>query len=71
MKWVQRQNGNPLVLLENFNIAEQYGSAIAVAKTIQLSVKNKTGIEIVFKTVEGEPVLNALQVKKINVAKQE
>ena len=62
---------NDKLLLENFNIAEQYGSAIAVAKTLKLSVKNNSGIEIVFKPVEGEPVLNALQVKKINAAKEE
>ena len=57
---------NDKLVLERFDITEQYGSAVAVAKTIKLSVKNNTGIEIIFKPVEGEPVLNALQVKKIS-----
>ena len=57
---------NDKLVMERFNITEQYGSAVAVAKTIKLSVKNNSGIEIIFKAIEGEPVLNALQVKKIN-----
>jgi beta-galactosidase len=57
-------NGN--LLLDNFDISSQYGSATAVSKKIKLTVTGNTGIEIDFKPVEGEPVLNALQVKKIN-----
>jgi beta-galactosidase len=56
-------NGN--LLLDHFDIATQYGSATAVSKKIKLTVTDNTGIEIEFKTVEGEPVLNALQVKKL------
>lgn len=56
-------NGN--LLLDNFDIAAQYGSATAVSKKIKVTVTGSTGIEIDFKTVEGEPVLNALQVKKM------
>ncbi len=55
-------NGN--LLLYNFDIAEQYGSATAVIKTVIVTVTGTGGIEIDFKAVEGESVLNALQVKK-------
>ena len=56
---------NGKLFLENFNIAEQYGSFTGIAKTIQLSVKNGNGIKIIFNAVEGEPILNAVQVKAI------
>ncbi len=55
---------NGKLLLNNFDIAEQYGSATAVTKTLSVTVSGTTGIEIDFKSIEGEPVLNALQVKK-------
>ncbi|RXK59932.1 DUF4982 domain-containing protein [Lacibacter luteus] len=57
-------NGN--LLLDNFDIAAQYGSATAVSKKVKVSVTGNTGIEIDFRSVEGEPILNALQVKKLN-----
>lgn len=56
---------NGRLLLDNFDIAAQYGSATAVIKKIHLTVAGNTGIEIDFKTVEGEAVLNAIQLKKI------
>ncbi|MEP6674930.1 MAG: glycoside hydrolase family 2 TIM barrel-domain containing protein [Ferruginibacter sp.] len=55
---------NDSVMLENFNIAEQYGIAKPVDKKIMLQVKDN-GLEIRFKAITGEPVLNALQLKKI------
>jgi beta-galactosidase len=55
---------NDSLVLENFNITEQYGTAAAVTKTYKVNVKGDRGIDIVFKPIEGEPVLNALQVKK-------
>ncbi len=57
---------NGKLLLDNFDIVEQYGSATAVSKTVTVTVTGATGIEIDFKAVEGEPVLNALQVKNVN-----
>lgn len=57
-------NGN--LLLDNFDIASQYGSVTAVSKSVKLTVTGTTGIEIDFRSVEGEPVLNAVQVKKLN-----
>ena len=62
---------NDKLLLENFNITEAYGPAVAVKKTISLSIRNNNGIDILFKPVIGEPVLNAVQVKRINVVKPE
>ena len=52
-------------MLENFNITGQYGAASSVSKVVRLSVKDNNGIEIVFKPVEGDPILNALQLKRI------
>lgn len=57
---------NKQLLLDNFDIAAQYGTATAVKKTTNITITNDSGIEIVFESVEGEPVLNALQVKKID-----
>jgi beta-galactosidase len=57
-------NGN--LLLDNFDIAAQYGSATAVSKKKVVIVTGNAGIEIDFRSVEGEPVLNAVQVKKLN-----
>ncbi len=56
---------NGKLWLDNFDITGQYGPSTAVAKTTRVIVANNTGIEISFKAIEGEPVLNALQVKKI------
>lgn len=57
---------NGKMLLDHFNIAEEYGLAKAVAKTAIVIVNNENGILIDFVPVEGEAVLNALQLKKIN-----
>lgn len=56
---------NNELFLDHVDLAAQYGVATAVAKKIRLQVKDGQGIEISFKPVEGEPVLNAVQVKKI------
>ncbi|EHQ24422.1 glycoside hydrolase family 2 sugar binding [Mucilaginibacter paludis DSM 18603] len=56
---------NDKLTLEDFNIAEQYGKARAVSKKMQLVVTDDNGIRILFRAKKGEPVLNALQVKKI------
>jgi beta-galactosidase len=52
-------------LLQNFNIAEEYGLSKAVIKSATVVINDKGGILIDFQPVEGEPVLNALQLKKI------
>lgn len=58
---------NGKLLLENFDMAGQYGSATAIARKMQVQVPGNKGIEIYFKPIEGEPVLNALQVKKTGI----
>ena len=57
-------NGN--TVLKNFNIAGQYGVARALDKKIIVEVNDDHGIEIRFKAIAGEPVLNALQLTKID-----
>ncbi len=56
-------NGKPL--LRNFNIAEEYGVVTPVIKKAVIKVESEEGITIDFDAVEGEPVLNALQVKRL------
>jgi len=56
---------NGKILLQNFNIAEEYGVVTPVIKTTTVRVEGDNGIVIDFEPVEGEPVLNALQVKKL------
>lgn len=51
-------------LLYNFNIAEEYGVVTPVVKKTIVKVNDEEGITIDFEAVEGEPVLNALQVIK-------
>jgi beta-galactosidase len=56
---------NGKLVLDNFDISAQYGTATAVTKTIRVVVSTDAGIGIDFESIEGEPVLNALQVKKV------
>ncbi|MCU7552759.1 malectin domain-containing carbohydrate-binding protein [Chitinophagaceae bacterium LB-8] len=56
---------NDVMVMDNLNLAKQYGVARAVAKKVKVSVRDQSGIIIRFNAVKGEPVLNALQVKRI------
>lgn len=56
-------NGTPY--LENFDIAATYGVARAASIKMKVIVKNEEGISITFKPLQGEPVVNALQLKKV------
>jgi beta-galactosidase len=51
-------------IAENLNLAQQYGYATPVVKTMALSVKQNESIVISFEAIEGEPVLNAVQLKR-------
>ncbi|HYG41153.1 MAG TPA: glycoside hydrolase family 2 TIM barrel-domain containing protein [Cytophagales bacterium] len=55
---------NDLLVLENFNIANEFGFARGVAHKMEVTVKGNKGITIKFRAKKGEPVLNALQVRK-------
>jgi beta-galactosidase len=57
---------NGRLVLDNFDIAAQYGPATAVTRTTSVMVTDTNGIEINFTPIEGAPVLNALQVKRID-----
>jgi beta-galactosidase len=57
---------NDQTVLENFDIAKQYGVATAVSKKVRLDVKDDKGIMLMFKPVKGEAMLNALQVVKLD-----
>jgi len=57
---------NGKLMLSNFNMASQHGIATAIVKTIKVAALNNKGITIEFKAIEGEAVLNALQIKKLN-----
>ncbi|MDF2187345.1 glycoside hydrolase family 2 TIM barrel-domain containing protein [Paraflavitalea sp. CAU 1676] len=56
---------NNIRVLENFDIGRQYGIAKAVAKKFTITVISREGIQIKFDPIKGEPVLNAIQVKKL------
>jgi beta-galactosidase len=52
------------IVLENLDITKQYGLATAVAQKILVTADR--GINISFSSVKGKPVLNALQLRKLN-----
>lgn len=56
---------NDQLILEDFNLAAQYGTAKAVCKKYRITTTGSQGIQIVFSALEGEPVLNALQVRRV------
>jgi beta-galactosidase len=55
---------NDIPLLQNFNMQKDYGAATAISKKTAITVVNNKGIIISFAAIEGEPVLNAVQLKK-------
>lgn len=57
---------NGTSFLRNFNIAAEYGYTTPVNKTIKISVLNGKGVMVEFIPVKGKPVLNALQLRRIN-----
>lgn len=57
---------NDKLVIKNLNLAATYGIANSVQKKIECSVVDDKGIQILFKSIKGKAVLNALQVKKIN-----
>lgn len=57
---------NGALTLDHFNIAEEYGLAKAVVKSTTVTVNNNDGILIDFTPIESEPVLNALQLKRLD-----
>ena len=56
---------NNVPLLQDFNMLKEYGAAKPIIKKTKVAVVNNAGITITFKAIEGEPVLNAVQLKKL------
>ena len=50
---------------KNFNLTEQYGAERAISKKYEIVVSNGKGIIIDFESVKGAPILNAIQIRKI------
>jgi hypothetical protein len=57
---------NGKLTLDNFDITAQYGAATAVQKTTRVNVRGNAGIKIDFKAIESVPVLNAIQIRRID-----
>lgn len=53
---------NGTTVLENFNVARDYGYARAVIKKFLVTVKDGKGLTIDFHKKEGEPILNAIRI---------
>jgi len=56
---------NGKLLIKALNLAAKYGVAQKVERKFEYIVTDDKGIQLSFKSVEGKPVLNALQVKKV------
>lgn len=55
---------NEKLLLENLNVAKQYGETRAAIIKFPISVTDKKGIKITFEALLGESIINAIQVIK-------
>jgi len=56
---------NGLVVLENLNLAKQFGPLRGAIFKFQIYAKNNEGIKVKFLPVEGQPVLSGIRVKPI------
>ncbi|HTM99525.1 MAG TPA: glycoside hydrolase family 2 TIM barrel-domain containing protein [Pedobacter sp.] len=57
---------NDKLIINNLNLAATYGVANSVQKKFECTITDNKGLRLLFKGIKGKPVLNALQVKKIN-----
>ncbi|WP_160166659.1 glycoside hydrolase family 2 TIM barrel-domain containing protein [Arcticibacter svalbardensis] len=55
---------NDVPVLQRFSPKEKYGALTAGSEEFKLTITNGKGIEITFKVIKGQPVLNALQLIK-------
>lgn len=56
---------NGIPFLEKLNLAADYGYTTALKKTTRVTASDGKGIIVGFKSVQGQPVLNAVQLNKI------
>lgn len=57
---------NDKPIIKALNLAAKHGIAHSVEKKFEYVVTDEKGIQLSFKSIEGKPVLNALQIRKIN-----
>jgi beta-galactosidase len=57
---------NDKQIIKNMNLAANYGAVNAIQKKFECIVTDDKGIRLIFKAIKGKPVLNALQLKRIN-----
>ena len=55
---------NGTTVLDDFNIARDYGYARAVIKKFVVTVKDGKGLSVDFHKKEGEPILNAIRISR-------
>ena len=53
-------------VIKELNLAAKYGIARSVERKFECVVTDDKGIKLAFKSIAGKPVLNALQIKKLN-----
>ncbi|WCT11156.1 glycoside hydrolase family 2 TIM barrel-domain containing protein [Mucilaginibacter jinjuensis] len=58
-------SANDKPLLATFNAASKYGSLTAGTEKTEVTVIGNNGINISFKPIKGEPILNAIQLRRI------
>ncbi len=56
---------NSRMFITGLNIAQDYGINRAVSFKIQITVNNGSGIEIIFLSQKGSPVVNAIRLRKL------
>ncbi|RNL55841.1 glycoside hydrolase family 2 TIM barrel-domain containing protein [Pedobacter jejuensis] len=56
---------NETPFMENINLAKDFGYTRAVQKKTRITVTSGKGITIDFNAIEGKPILNAIQLKKV------
>ncbi|RZJ92743.1 MAG: DUF4982 domain-containing protein [Chryseobacterium sp.] len=56
---------NGSLFMQQVNLARDFGYTTAVKKQTRITVENGKGITVSFIPIEGKPVLNAIQLKKV------
>jgi beta-galactosidase len=56
---------NGQVVLKDFNVAKKYGYLTAGYEKLKVWVNDSNGLNIEFKPIKGEPILNAIQLSKV------
>ncbi|SFG83182.1 glycoside hydrolase family 2 TIM barrel-domain containing protein [Pedobacter insulae] len=57
---------NDKLIINDLNLAATHGVAKSVVKKFECLVADDKGLKLLFKGIQGKPVLNALEVKRIN-----